>query len=377
MAEIRRLPFTEMTERVMTEMVRDSSTAEAKYKGRINDAYLVAIPSQIDWVHIRKTASITTKADYNTGHVYTITGTTVTGSSTAWTSLNSNNMLLKVSGNNEIYRVTYSAATTLTLDRTWVETDISATNTDYTLFQDRYALASDYDRLILDPNKSVYYWLAGNPVYLQWRDPDTFETQQTYQEGFPTYYTIKWISGDPYIFIDPPDDSARTINYVYMPLLTRMSEYTTGTITTLANAGTAVTGSSTDFDGYVSDTSTYDYYFRLDRDGTGSASVWYKVASASSNTALVLSDVYTGTAVSAGTLAYTISKISLLPAGLDLAIVYGAAIVSAVDQGNSKQATDWGVLYSTIINQYRSIEGKENYGQQRLHTIYERSGVRR
>ena len=157
----------------------------------------------------------------------------------------------------------------------------------------------------------------------------------------------------------------------------RMSEYVTGTITTLANAGTAVTGSSTDFDGFVTDTTNFDYYFRLDRDGTGSASKWYKISTAASDTSLTLSDAYTGTAVSGGSLAFTISHISSLPVGLDLAMVYGVAAVSAIDQTNQTQIQGWAAMYTKIVDQYRAVEGKLDYGKQRIHTIYERTGVRR
>ena len=144
----------------------------------------------------------------------------------------------------------------------------------------------------------------------------------------------------------------------------------------MANGGTAVTGSNTDFDGFVTDTSTYDYYFRLDRDGTGSSSVWYKISTAASDTSLTLSDSYTGTAVSAASLAFTISHVSLLPAGLDLAMVYGAAMVGAIDQSNNAQLQGWIASYAKILTQYRTVEGNLNYGKQRMHSIYERSNVR-
>jgi hypothetical protein len=378
MADIRRIPFTELFERVMTEMVRDRTGAEAKYKGRINDQYTQEIPAQIDWRHIRLTSSITTIDDRTTGYITDISSTTVTGDSdVAWTSANSNNMLLKVSGYDELYRVTYSSATALTLDRTWIGDAISSTDTSYTLFQDRYALSSDYDRMIQDPDRSVYYYSNGSKVYLEYKTPEEFESLQVYQPNTPTHYTIKWVNGDPYLFVNPPDNTSRSMFYTYIPALKRMSEYTTGTITTLANAGTAVTGSGTDFDGFVSDTTNYDYYFRIDGDGTGSSSKWYKISTAGSNTSLTRSDAYEGTAIAAGTETYTISMVSRLPPGLDLAFVYGAALVSSVDQDNEKQTRSWAGLLANIISKYAAIEGKKDYGKQRVRTIYERPGVRR
>lgn len=363
-------------ERLQKELIRDNAAGEEKYQARINDLYTIDIPSQIDIRHIRSTGVILTTDDYNTGHVSTTSTTTVTGASTSWTSANSNNMMLKVTGYDELYRCTYVSSTSLTIDRSWVGTNISS-NTDYSLFQDRYALATDYDRMILDPDKCVYYWSGGNKVYLEYRNEDDFEALQTYLPNTPGYYTVKWVGMAPYLYIDPPDNTSRTFTYAYIPTLKRMGEYITGTITTLANAGTAVTGSGTDFDGFVTDTSTYDYYFRLDRDGTGGASKWYKVSTAGSSTALTLSDAYAGTAVSAGSLSYTISMVSKLPAGLDLAILYGAATISAVDQTNKTQVAAWSTLYIKIVDQYRAIEGKLNYSKQRIRTIYQRPGCRR
>ena len=378
-SDIRRLPFTECVERLQNELIRDASTSaasEAKYKGRINDVYMFDIPSIIDWRHLRKSATITTTDDWNTGYISATSTTTITGASTLWTSANSNNMLVKVSGYDEVYRNTYSSATSGTIDRSWIGTNISS-NTGYSMFQDRYALASDYDRMILDPDHCIYYWQTGNKRYLTYRDPDMFEEKQTTIPTYPAYYTVKWVNGDPYLFIDPPDFDDRTLEYLYLPTLKRMSEYTTGTITTLANAGTAVTGSSTDFDGFVTDTTNYDYYFRIDGDGTGARSVWYKISTAASDTSLTLSDAYAGTAISGGTSTYTISMLSLLPAGLDLALVYGAAATSAIDQTNKTQITGWATQYSRILAQYMSVEGKLEYSRQRIHTIYEKSGVRR
>lgn len=379
MADIRRLPFTELVERLQKELLRDNSAAEAKYKGKINDMYMFGLPPLIDWRHVRIISSITTVDDYSTGYVSAASSTTLTGSGTTWTSANSNNALIKISGYDELYRCTYVSATSLTIDRSWIGTAISS-NTSYSLFQDRYALASDFDRLILDPNRSVYYYQNGNKVYLKYRDPDEFEDMQTYLTNIPEYYTVKWVSGDPYLFVDPPDNDDRTIYYVYIPTLKRMSEYTTGYITTLANGGTAVTGSGTDFDGFVTDTTNYDYYLRIDPDGTGSASVWYKISSASSDTAVTLSDAYNGTAISSGTSttgAYTISMVSRLPSGLDLAILYGAAIVGATDQTNTTQIKAWSALHDRALQPYMAVEGKLKYGQSRIRTIYEKAGVRR
>ena len=367
-----------MVERLQTDLVRDKTNNEKKYKGKINDVYMHDIISEIDWRHIRKIGEITTTDDYSTGYITDASATTITGDGDCdWTSAISNNMVLKVSGYNEVFRITYSSATALTIDRTWIGDAISDDEVSYKLIQDRYALASDYGRMVLDPDKAVYWYSNGNRVYLEYKDPEDFEALQTTQAGDPNYYTIKWVTGDPYLYVESATDDSRTLYYTYIPTLTKMVEYTTGTITTLANAGTAVTASGTDLDGFITDTSAYDYYFRIDGDGTGASSVWYKIASVTDNTHLTLSDAYGGTAISTGTSTFTISTVSLFPSGIDLAIMYGAAIISGVDQDNIAQMKGWGILYNKILSQYKAIESKKDYGKQRVGSVYEKPGTRR
>lgn len=376
MSDVRRLPFTEMVEKLMKDLIRDNSTPETKYKGYINDVYMHDIPAQIDWRNLRNTKYITTLAEYSTGYITDISGTTVTGLATSWTSANSNNLLLKVTGNDEVYRVTYVSSTELTLDRTWVETDISSTNTEYKLLQDRYALASDFSRLILDPDKSVYYWQDGDRVYLKYRDLDTFEMRQVTNSNEPSYYTIKWVNGDPYLFIDAPDNEARTLHYIYEILLKRLFEYTTGSVLTLANGSTSVTGTGTAWGDFIIDTTDHDYYLRIDGDGVGSDSQWYKISSVDSDTGITLASNYLGTAITTAT-TYTISVVSRLPIGLDLGILYGAALLAGADTVSELMINTWNSLSLTSINRYRTIEGKKNYGKKRMRTIYEKPGARR
>jgi len=91
-------------------------------------------------------------------------------------------------------------------------------------------------------------------------------------------------------------------------------DYTTGTITTLAALGTAVTGSST-----VWTAGMVGRYFRIDLDGE-----WYKVASRSADTAIVIDTKYQGAAISAGSATYTIGQMPITPADTHILPVYYA-----------------------------------------------------
>ena len=374
MGNLNRIPFTEQYERVKAELVRDNAAGtavEAKYKGFINDVYTVELPTKVDLKHIKKTSNIITSDDYSTGTITSISGTTVTGSSTAWTSANSNNYLFKHNSFDEVYRATYSSGTSLTLDATWSEGSVTAGGT-YKLALDRYALATDFDQLAEDTDKSVYYWSGGTRQFLEFKTEDQWDENFTFTlSSTPSYFTIRWLTGSPYIHILQLPDSTFNVYYDYIPRLTALTEYTTGTAS-CTNGATSVTGTSTDFDGYVTGSDTF--YFRFDDDGTGANSTWYQVSSASSNTALTLSSTYNGATKT--TANYTISKLSLFPPALDLAMIYRAAALSGTTQDNTVQIQAWDSFYNRVSGQFHTREAKAPQNQ-RVKSIYENPGTRR
>lgn len=89
-----------------------------------------------------------------------------------------------------------------------------------------------------------------------------------------------------------------------------VADYTTGTITTLANGGTAVTGSGTAWTSQM--VGRYIRITMTDTAGTGDG-LWYEIAGVASATSLTLTRAYGGTAIAAGSAAYTIGQMPLLP----------------------------------------------------------------
>jgi len=94
----------------------------------------------------------------------------------------------------------------------------------------------------------------------------------------------------------------------------QFEDYTTGTITTLANGGIAVTGSSTTFTAAM-----VGRYFKVDSDGD-----WYKILSYSSATSITLDRPYQGTAISAGSEVFTIGEMPRIPADTHMIPVWYA-----------------------------------------------------
>jgi len=362
-----RIPFTQLFETVQKEWVRDGAmdtSTESIYKGHINYAYTSFLPNIVNEEFLRKSSFITTKADYSTGTVdISASGTTVDKGDTAtsWTSANSNGFLFRETSSDLVARVTYTSATQLTFQNSLAWPHDAVDEGSYQLVLDRYALASDFDRMMRDTvgdGKVVNYFLNGGSMFLDPLMPDEFKKNFYFSHGTPSEYTVEkdFASGTYYLYINPPDTTTRTIFYSYIPRLSNLTEYTTGTVTATA-ASTAVTGSSTDFDGNI-DIDSYEYYFRLDADGTGSKSLWFKVASVSGDTGLVLSSAYSGANAGAGK-SYTIATVSKYPADLDRTIMLLSAIMADPD---SKMKQQWMQLYLMDIQAFTKIDMQKLLG---------------
>lgn len=358
-----RRPFTEIFEVAQNEMVREAARdEEGKYKGSVNQVYINELPSNLPELYIRREAFITTKAYYSTGSVTINQGsTTVTGLATAWTSSDVNDFWLKVASSSKLYRMTFNAGTQLTFQNslTWVEA--SVVSAGYSMFQDRYAVASDFNYIAMDnpenPN-SVYYMVAGSRQYL------TPWTNEEYNRNFNgqissslSSYTVRYESnGVPYLHIWPGSQIADIVGYSYIPVLTTLIEYTTGTVTFAST--TAVVGSGTLFSAALN--SVNEYYIRNDADGTGSNSLWHRISSIGSSVGLTLTSTFTGTTGAGQT--YTISEASKWPARFDDAILYKTCLVN---DPSSNQVNKWTALYTEAIGLDKTVENKRRTG----HTL--------
>ena len=374
MSNISRIPFTELFEKCQAELVRDKASnveSEAKYKGFINEAYcndLTLLLGPVAEDYLRTEAVITTIAEYSTGHItVAAAGSSVTGVSSAWTSTNSNGALLKATDEEGVYRVAYSASTTLTLSKPTAWVDDAVTLGDYELKFDRYALASDFSHMCIDDQnepESVFYWRGGAKAHLTPLDNGEYDTKFSFAaSGTCGEYTVKWDAGAPYLHPYPIEETAKSLHYNYIPFLTPMMEYTTGYVSSLANAGVALVGASTAWNVTSNiDTSTYDYYFRVDADGTGSRSVWYKVYSVGSATTITLATAYGGTAISSGTAAntYTISRVSRWPNRFDSVLMYLAAMKADPDNND---VSKWKAVLDLAIPSHKAIDGRRIQGQ--------------
>ncbi len=348
-----RLPFTEIVEVSQTELVREaSSNAEPKYKGTLNQVYMNEMPSVIPERYLRTQGFINLTASYSAGTITVASGSsTVLGSSTSWTSANTD-AYLNASGYNRLYRITFTNSTVLTLKNslTWIGS--SATGVGYTLIQDRYQLPSDFMYMCQDSPENpniVAYMINGYQLFLTPVTNEQFDRSlvPTTSPSFANY-TVKFDTSIPYLHVWPFPLNSDIVSFWYMPILTTLIEYTTGTVT--FTTGTAIVGLSTIWTGL---NTANTYFIRNDADGTGSASVWNQITTFNTDTTATLSTNFNGTS---GTgITYTISQISKLPARFDKAMLYKTCLI--IDPDNV-QNEKWTSLYSEALGLENKVENK-------------------
>lgn len=133
-----------------------------------------------------------------------------------------------------------------------------------------------------------------------------------------------------------------------------ITDYTTGTITSIANGASAVVGSGTTWT--VKMQNRWIRFTDSDTANTGDGE-WYEIATVGSITTITLDLLYGGTSISAGSAAYTIAQVSLLPEAYHFLPLYKALVhyFTSVkpDQTKSKLYND---MY---VNLYSDMEANE------------------
>lgn len=143
-----------------------------------------------------------------------------------------------------------------------------------------------------------------------WRQMSSTTTQST--SNFLQFCFIRYDRIELY----PIPSSANTATIIYRATAKELTadDYGTGTITTLANGGTAVTASGSTFTSAMA-----GRYFKINADGE-----WYRIASFGTTTTLTLASKYQGIAIASGTSAYTIGQMPISPQDTHILPVYFA-----------------------------------------------------
>lgn len=174
--------------------------------------------------------------------------------------------------------------------------------------------------------------------------------QATTQSSNSNYASHVFVRRETFeLYPEPSSINTYTMIYEAEGKDLQNDDYSTGTITTLANTGTAVTGSSTTFTSAM-----VGRYFRINTDGQ-----WYKIGTFTSTTSIALAKAYQGTAISAGSSAYTIGEMPRTPGPTHHIPVYFA--LWKYFEG-AKKDKKFGDMYKSQWESYMQW-AKETYGR--------------
>ncbi len=146
--------YTEILNKMKQPTNNTALTAQAKrYANTGLHDMVFGFEYKMPW--LERTGFLTTMGPYTTGTVAVTRGsTTVTGTSTVWTSTNAYGVANarttgKLSfGSNNIYNITTVGASSITMQQRYIADEDLAAGSSYTYFEDEYALASDFLKLI-------------------------------------------------------------------------------------------------------------------------------------------------------------------------------------------------------------------------------------
>lgn len=167
-------------------------------------------------------------------------------------------------------------------------------------------------------------------------DPDMWArlTAQgsTVTSDFPRYYHVK---GNVMYFYPVLSSAGNTLTITseITPKDMSQDDYTTGTISDIANGDTEVTGSGTTFT-----SSMVGRYIQID------GGDWYEIASYTDADTIDLVNNYEGVTISGGSASYKIGELPLIPEGFEDLLWYGALMRFYM----KKEATDSIALYKGL-----------------------------
>ena len=357
------IPFTELWERLLTMARVDSPNNEDYAKGMVNDVYTRTLPRVADWDPLIKEANLSMTAYYNTGTATVSAGSTsVTGVGTTWTTAmtSTDSYKIKFSGNDNVYDFTYVGATSGTISPALSQaTDL--TTVSYKIFRDEYSLASDFNRLL--KNGSIY-WYSGGRVsdiimeYPRDRFRDAFSPDPSDPVKRVMLTRTHSTTGYRLIRVNPAPKKAYVYPYEYIQLVTPMTDYSTGSVA-VTNGSAVVTGTDTSFS---TNTAVGDY-FRVDSNGIGDSSKWYKILTVDTDLQVTLDTNFGEDTESS--LEYHISKApTAFPFPFHEFILYEAVLKVTTEQSDpviQAIATERDTIMKDLKNNYKSRRTNTQY----------------
>lgn len=358
------IPFTELVERIQ-EITRERSSNASKIRGVVNDIYLRDIPRKEDWSFYLASSAITLIEEFATGTVSANTGdTTVTFSSEVVMTSSMTGRMLKMTGNDYVYRVSGMSGNTGATITPPISGNANITSVSYSIFQPFYSLASDFDRF---PKNGGLINYRGNSQeiipekpYQEWPDEYTATPQND-----PSFCRLIGAdtAGNTLLEIVPPAKIAKSLRYDYFLRPRVMRESTAGLIGNITSGGVNVIGDSNTL---FTQMNTGDY-LRVDALGKSSESEWYRIIAISGNSGLTLQTAFGLSGVTSAN--YTICSAPQMPPRMHPAVLYGTITQIVADQDDPLYSL-YAMKYAEVMTDGKRIYKTRNYNQD-IHHIGE------
>lgn len=172
---------------------------------------------------------------------------------------------------------------------------------------------------------------------------------------FPSYFHIR----EGALLLYPAISSASlTITTVSLirPIDMTAADYTTGTVSAIANGAVAITGSGTTWTAAM-----VGRYIRITSEGQ-----WYKIATRVSDTAITIDKPYEGTTIAAGSEAYTIGQLPIVPEEFEDLLWLRPVAIYYMMKGEETKSNFYMKEYKDMLidlrNQYQSQTTQNAFG---------------
>lgn len=175
-------------------------------------------------------------------------------------------------------------------------------------------------------------------------DPTKWKRILQYRLGSGSVPYFTYVERTTYKIQPIPDASGQLIilrGRLQLRSLT-MADYTTGSIVSVATDGVSVVGTGT-----VWTADMVGRYIQITQTtaANGGDGFWYEVGAVTDNTHLTLVKPYEGLPISAGTAAYTMGEVPVVPQAYQLAIVYRSAALYWENKGDAAKAKGYWLKY--------------------------------
>lgn len=219
--------------------------------------------------------------------------------------------------------------------------------------------------------KSLYVVISGtryNPQLITSEDEwNQINTDTSVTSDFPQYYFVKpGTQGQMQVgfYPIPSSTTSGAIVYTYKKAVKDLTvaDYTTGSVASIANGGTAVVGTGTSWNA-----SMIGKFIKFTESSSanGGDGLWYEISAVGSTTSITLLNPYLGTSIAAATATYTIGSVSVLPDEYQIVPVYYAAWQYWLSDGNNTERASY---YEKQWKE-NSIQLKETYSNRTANPI--------